>query len=137
MKNIASVMAAALMLAACGGAPQQPPPGPPQVGFVVVRSQPVTLTTELPGRTSPYETSDVRPQVNGLVLARLFQEGDIVRAGQPLYRIDPQPYQAQVASARAALARARAAIASSRALARRYGELVKINAISRQEFENA
>ena len=132
MKKLVPALAVALMLAACGGAPQQPQPGPPQVGFVVVQPQPVTLTTELPGRTSPYETSEVRPQVSGLVLARLFQEGDVVRAGQPLYRIDPQPYEAQVASARAAVTRARAAIASSRALARRYGELVKINAISRQ-----
>jgi membrane fusion protein (multidrug efflux system) len=103
----------------------------------VVKEQPVTLTTELPGRTAAYETSDVRPQVNGIILARLFEEGDVVAKGQPLYRIDPAPYQAQVANARAALAKARAAIASSAALARRYGELVKINAISRQDYENA
>ncbi len=137
--GLAIALATPLTLAACGGgAPQQQAPqGPPQVGFVTIREQPVTLTTELPGRTSAYETSEVRPQVNGLVLARLFQEGDFVRAGQPLYRIDAAPYQAQVASARAALARARSAIASSRALARRYGELVKINAISKQDFENA
>ncbi len=130
---------ALLSLAACGQAGQQPPGqgAPPPVGYVVVNEQPVTLTTELPGRTTAYETSDVRPQVNGLIVARLFQEGDMVTKGQPLYRIDPAPYQAQVASARAALAKARAAIASSAALARRYGELVKINAISRQDYENA
>ena len=126
-------------LAACHGAgdgqPSAPPPTP--VTFVTVREQPVGLTTELPGRTAPFETSDVRPQVSGLVLARLFTEGDVVRAGQPLYRIDPAPYQARVASARSALARSRAGIASSAALARRYGELVKINAIARQEYENA
>ncbi|PZT93168.1 efflux RND transporter periplasmic adaptor subunit [Sphingomonas sp. ABOLH] len=131
----------ALILSACGGGgesqQQGAPQGPPQVGFVTVQQQPVTLTTELPGRTAPYETSDVRPQVNGLILARLFQEGDYVRQGQPLYRIDPAPYQAAVASARAALSRAQASIASTRNLARRYGELVKINAISRQEYENA
>lgn len=126
-----------LLLAACGQAPQQPPPGPTPVGYVTVREQAVTLTSELPGRTSAYETSDVRPQVNGIVQARLFQEGDMVRQGQPLYRIDSTPYQAQVANAQAALARARAAIASSAALARRYGELVKINAIARQDYENA
>ncbi|VVT20162.1 multidrug efflux system [Sphingomonas sp. EC-HK361] len=126
-----------LLLAACGKAPQQPSPGPAPVGYVTVREQAVTLTSELPGRTSAYETSDVRPQVNGIVQARLFQEGDVVRKGQPLYRIDPTPYQAQVANAQAALARARAAIASSAALARRYGELVKINAIARQDYENA
>lgn len=135
-----AVLALALALAACGGGneqQQQAPQGPPTVGYVVVRPQAVTLTNELPGRTTAFETSEVRPQVNGLVLDRLFVEGDVVRKGQPLYRIDPAPYQAQVASARAALARARASIASSAALARRYSELVKINAISRQDLENA
>lgn len=136
MKKITPALV--LLLTACGGgAPQQPPAGPPEVGVVTVRQQAVTLSTELPGRTSAFETSDVRPQVNGLILKRLFTEGDVVRAGQPLYLIDPAPYQAQVANARAALARARAAIASSDALARRYQELVKINAISRQDAENA
>ncbi|MBW8843063.1 MAG: efflux RND transporter periplasmic adaptor subunit [Sphingomonadales bacterium] len=129
---------ALVSLAACGQGGQQPPAqGAPPVGYVIVKEQPVTLTSELPGRTTAYETSDVRPQVNGIILARLFQEGDVVGKGQALYRIDPAPYQAQVANARAALAKAQAAIASSAALARRYGELVKINAISRQDYENA
>jgi len=129
---------ALLALSACGGGQQQQAPqGPPTVGYVVVREAPVTLTTELPGRTTAFETSEVRPQVNGLVLKRLFVEGDVVHQGQALYLIDPAPYEAQVASARAALTRARSSIASSAALARRYGELVKINAIARQEFENA
>ncbi|WP_343527065.1 efflux RND transporter periplasmic adaptor subunit [Sphingomonas sp.] len=130
---------ALLALAACGGGDkqQQVAQGPAPVGYVVANEQPVTLTTELPGRTTAFETSDVRPQVNGLITQRLFVEGDVVHQGQPLYRIDPAPYQAQVASARAALTRARASIASSAALARRYGELVKINAIARQEYENA
>ena len=138
MNKFSASLAAALLLSACGSNPQpQAPAGPPQVGYVEVREAPVTLTSELPGRTTAFETSEVRPQVNGLVLQRLFTEGDQVHAGQPLYRIDPQPYQAQVASSRAALARARAAISSSQALARRYGELVKINAIARQDYENA
>jgi membrane fusion protein (multidrug efflux system) len=138
MKNIGLPIVAALVLAGCGGQPQQPPPpGPPQVSYVEIREQPVTLSSELPGRTAAFETSEVRPQVNGLVLQRLFTEGDQVRAGQALYRIDPQPYEAQVASARAALARSRAAISSSQALVRRYGQLVKINAIARQDYENA
>ena len=128
---------ALLALTACGGGQQQQAPQAPPVGYVIVREQPVTLTTELPGRTTAFETSEVRPQVNGLVLERLFVEGDVVHKGQPLYRIDPAPYEAQVASARAALTRARSSIASSAALARRYGELVKINAIARQEYENA
>jgi membrane fusion protein (multidrug efflux system) len=131
---------AVLALTACGDGgkqQQQAPQGPVPVGYTVVREEPVTLTTELPGRTAAFETSEVRPQVNGIVLERLFVEGDVVRKGQSLYRIDSAPYEAQVASARAALTRARSSIASSAALARRYGELVKINAIARQEFENA
>jgi membrane fusion protein (multidrug efflux system) len=128
---------AVLPLAACGKQEQPPAPPPPRVGYVAVAEQAVMLTSELPGRTTAYETSEVRPQVNGLITARLFEEGEQVRKGQALYRIDPSPYQAQVASARAALARAQAAIASSNALSRRYGELVKINAISRQDYENA
>lgn len=137
-KSSFAIVLTATLLAGCGsGKPQAPAPSTPQVGFVTVTPQSVTLTTELAGRTAAYETSDVRPQVNGLITARLFTEGDEVRAGQPLYRINSQPYQAQVASARAALSRARAAIASNDALARRYGELVKINAIAKQDYDNA
>ncbi|MES2058148.1 MAG: efflux RND transporter periplasmic adaptor subunit [Pseudomonadota bacterium] len=126
-----------LTLSACGQAPQQPQPGPTAVSVVTIREQAATLTTELPGRTAAFETSDVRPQVNGLIQARLFQEGDQVHAGQPLYRIDSAPYAAQVANASAGLRRAQASIASTQAFARRYAELVKINAISRQDYENA
>ena len=142
MANKGFALAALLMvpLAACGGkqdAAQQQPQGPPQVGVVTVQPESVTLTTTLPGRTTAFETSEVRPQVNGLITARLFTEGDQVTKGQALYRIDPQPYVAAVANARAALARARAAIGSTTALQRRYGELVKINAIARQDYENS
>ncbi|MYL99264.1 efflux RND transporter periplasmic adaptor subunit [Novosphingobium sp. FGD1] len=136
MKKITPALV--LLLSACGGGGEQPAPaGPTEVGVVTVREEAVVLSSELPGRTSAYESSDVRPQVNGLILERLFTEGDYVKEGQALYRIDPAPYRAQVASAQAALARARSAIASTAALARRYNELVKINAISRQEAENA
>ncbi|UAK24028.1 efflux RND transporter periplasmic adaptor subunit [Sphingomonas nostoxanthinifaciens] len=114
-----------------------PPPPPPQAGYVTVKEATVSLTTELPGRVAAFETSDVRPQVNGLILRRLFREGDEVRQGQALYQIDPAPYEAAVANARAALVRARAAINSSRNLAQRYGQLVAINAISKQDYENA
>ena len=135
--NRLAAPALALILAACGKNDAPPPPPPPSVGYITVAERAVTLTRELPGRTSAFETSDVRPQVNGLVLSRLFTEGDRVAKGQALYRIDPQPYEAQAANARAALARAQASIASSAELARRYGDLVKINAISKQDFENA
>ncbi|MDQ2877591.1 MAG: efflux RND transporter periplasmic adaptor subunit [Pseudomonadota bacterium] len=129
--------ALALFIVACAKQPAPPPPGPTEVGYVTVAEQAVTLTSQLPGRTTAYETSQVRPQVNGLVEARLFVEGDLVRKGQPLYRVDASPYRAQVSNARAALTHARAAIASTAALARRYGELVKINAVARQDYENA
>jgi membrane fusion protein, multidrug efflux system len=130
------ILLATLLAAGCHKAAPPPPP-PPPVGVVTVQLEPVTLTTELPGRTSPYESSEVRPQVDGIILRRLFQEGEIVHAGQTLYQIDPAPYAAQAANARAALARAQASIASTSALARRYGELVKINAIARQDYDNA
>lgn len=133
-----AALLASLLLAGCGSGEQKPTAPPtPEVSVLEVKPQATTLTVTLPGRTTAYETSEVRPQVNGLIVARLFQEGDAVRAGQALYRIDPQPYVQQVASARAALARARASIASSAALQRRYGELVRINAIARQDYENA
>lgn len=137
MKVVAPAIGLALLLASCSSQPQQPQSGPAQVSVVTIKASPVTLTTELPGRISAAETSDVRPQVNGIVVARLFEEGDFVRVGQPLYRIDPAPYEAQVASAQASLARARAAVASTAGLARRYQELVKINGVSQQELEDA
>jgi len=104
---------------------------------IVVTEQPVTLTAELPGRTAPYETSDVRPQVDGIIRARLFTEGDYVAAGQPLYRIDPVTYQARVANARAAVARAQASTIGAEGLARRYAELLKRNFVSRQNYDDA
>lgn len=118
-------------------APVQPAPPPTPVGVIVVSEQPVTLTAELPGRTAPYETSDVRPQVDGIIRARLFTEGDYVRAGQPLYRIDPVTYEARVANARAALARARASTIAADGQVRRYAELVKRDFVSKQLYENA
>lgn len=116
-------------------APAAPPPTP--VGVIVVTEQPVTLSTELPGRTSPYETSDVRPQVDGIIRARLFTEGDYVHSGQPLYRIDPVSYEARVANARAALAKARAATIAADSQVRRYAELVKRDFVSKQLYDNA
>lgn len=137
MSRSSAIVAFALLLASCGQQGEGEQAGAPPVGFIAVKAAPVTLSTQLAGRTSPYESSQVRPQVDGLIRARLFTEGDWVRAGQPLYRIDAAPYAAQAASARAALARARASVSASDALARRYGELVKINAVSKQEYDNA
>jgi membrane fusion protein (multidrug efflux system) len=118
-------------------APPQTPLPPSPVGVITVAEQPVTLSAELPGRTSAYETSDVRPQVDGIVRARLFTEGDYVRAGQPLYRIEPATDEAKVANARAALARAKASTIGAEGQVRRYAELLKRNFVSRQLYENA
>ena len=135
----ALLLAACATLAACSNdqADEGSAQGPPEVSVITIAEQPVTLTTELPGRITAYEVSEVRPQVSGLITRRLFTEGQSVKRGQPLYRIDAQPQRAQVASAKAALARARASIAASEALAKRYGELVEINAVSRQDYDDA
>ena len=114
-----------------------PPMPTPEVGVYVVHSEPVALQTELPGRTSPFEVSDVRPQVGGIVKARLFTEGSNVRAGQVLYQIDPATYQAAYDQAKAQLASAEANVATAQAKAARYADLVKINAVSRQDFDDA
>src|SRR5689334_20471912 len=79
----------------------EPAPPKPAVTVVDLHARPVSVTTELPGRVSAYRIAEVRPQVNGVVLKRLFKEGDLVAAGQQLYQIDPAPYQAALASARA------------------------------------
>jgi membrane fusion protein (multidrug efflux system) len=130
-------LAATLAAAACAKHGGPPPRGPPEVAVVTVTAAPVELTTELPGRTAPYETSDVRPQVNGIIIGRPFTEGGNVRAGQVLYQIDPAPYRAALDQARALEANAEALLATARAKADRYGDLVKINAVSRQDYDDA
>lgn len=128
--------AATLSLAACGKAPPSPPP-PPSVGFVVLKTEPVTLTTELPGRISAQEISDVRPQVSGVVRQRLFEEGSIVHAGQVLYVIEDAQYRASVLTAQGQLATAQATIRSTGLQADRYRQLAAANAISKQDADNA
>jgi membrane fusion protein (multidrug efflux system) len=104
---------------------------------MTLRAQPVSIVTELPGRTVAYRIAEVRPQVNGVVLKRLFVEGSQVKAGQQLYQIDPAPFQASYESAQAALARAQATATSSRLLAQRYKPLSEAHAVSRQDYDNA
>ncbi|KQS03595.1 hemolysin D [Sphingomonas sp. Leaf357] len=129
-------MASTLALAGCGKTPPPAPP-PPSVGFVVMKTEPVTLTTELPGRIAAAETSDVRPQVSGVIRQRLFQEGSIVRAGQVLYVIEDAAYRASVLNAQGQLANAQATIRSTGLQADRYRQLVQANAISKQDSDNA
>ncbi len=130
-----------LSLAALGacGKKSAPPAAtrPVEVGVVTLAVAPVTLTRELPGRTSAYRVAEVRARVNGIVLKRLFTEGADVKQGQALFTIDPQPYQAALDSAKATLARAEANVANARIQAQRFTELVADNAVSKQEYDNA
>lgn len=124
-----------LALAACGQQKAAPPP--PKVGVVTLAAGTATLVNELPGRISARETADVRPQINGVIRRRLFTEGSFVKAGQVLYEIDDAPYRAALAQAQGSLAVARASIASTEAQARRYKDLVAINAVSKQQYDDA
>ena len=109
----------------------------PVVGVIVARAEPVPLMTELTGRTMPSETAEVRPQVSGLITARLFTEGSQVAKGQPLYQIDARPYAATEAQARAALANAQAIVESTRLKAERYRNLAATGGISKQDAADA
>jgi membrane fusion protein (multidrug efflux system) len=104
---------------------------------MTLQAQPVTLEADLPGRTNPYQVSDVRPQISGIIQDRLFEEGSDVHAGQLLYRIDPAPYQAAYDQAVAQLANARAVLTSARLKAARYADMVQIAAVSRQDADDA
>jgi len=114
-----------------------PPSGPPEVGIVVVKPEKVSLTTELSGRTVSQLVAEVRPQVGGIIQKRMFTEGSDVKAGQILYQIDPATYQAVFASAKASEARAEANLIAVRLKAGRYQDLVKINAVSQQDNDDA
>ncbi len=137
LRTTVLTFACAAMLAGCGPSKTPPLMGPPEVGVITIKPQPVTLTTTLPGRTSPFAVSDVRPQVNGIIQARLFQEGANVRAGQVLYQIDPATYKATYDQAKAQLASAEANVATAKVKAERYGDLVKINGVAKQDYDDA
>jgi membrane fusion protein (multidrug efflux system) len=126
------------ILAACSsGRTATPPSPPPEVGVVTLHPQPVTITTDLPGRLAPYRVAEVRPQVSGVIVKRLFTEGSEVKAGQQLYQIDPAPFQANLESAQASLARARATLKSAALLTQRYKPLAEARAVSQQDYDNA
>jgi membrane fusion protein (multidrug efflux system) len=108
-----------------------------EVGVVTITPAPVALTRELPGRTSAYRVAEVRARVNGIVQKRLFVEGSDVKEGQPLFRIDPAPYEAALDGAKAALARAEATLANARLQAQRHADLIKNNVVSQQDHDNA
>jgi membrane fusion protein (multidrug efflux system) len=139
--SILRVLGAVLLVAGCSG-DKQPAPGAgapqaPAVTVVTVRTETVSVTAELPGRTTPYLVAEVRPQVTGIVKERLFKEGSDVKAGQVLYRIDPATYQAAYDSARANVTRAEANLEAARLKAERYAELVKVKMVSLQANDEA
>jgi membrane fusion protein (multidrug efflux system) len=113
------------------------PGGPPLVSVITLAPAPVSLTRELPGRTSAYKVAEVRARVSGIILKRSFTEGSVVSEGQVLFEIDPATYRAELASAQATLARTEANLASARAQAARYEELIQAKAISRQDYDNS
>ncbi|HEY4276301.1 MAG TPA: efflux RND transporter periplasmic adaptor subunit [Rhizomicrobium sp.] len=129
VRNLSVMVFVAAVVAACGQQ-QQPPQMTPMAGFVVVKEQPVQLTAELPGRTDPTAVSEIRPQVSGIIKKRLFTEGSVVKVGQPLYQIDPAPYQAAYDSAAATLS-------AAKTKAVRFAELLKASAIAPQDNDNA
>jgi membrane fusion protein (multidrug efflux system) len=126
-----AVLALVAALTACGAKKEAaPPPAPVAVKVVTLNAQSVSLTTDLPGRLVAYKVAEIRPQVNGVVLKRMFVEGTDVKEGQQLYQIDPALYQAAYDSAAASAE-------SSRLQAERYKPLAEANAVSRQDYDNA
>jgi membrane fusion protein (multidrug efflux system) len=135
---------AILSAVACRQKPANAAPAVPEVGVITVQPEQVVLTTELPGRTSAYLVAEIRPQVNGLIKSRHFQEGAMVKAGELLYQIDPAPYEAAYSQAKATLATAQADLATAqanlpavRARAERYSGLVGIHAVGEQDRDDA
>lgn len=132
------IIISAALLAGCNDqGDTQAHPAEPQVTVHVVESAPLAVTTELPGRTTPFRIAEVRPQVSGIVLKRNFTEGSDIEAGQSLYQIDPATYQADYDSAKGGLAKSEAAAAIAHLTVKRYVPLVGTKYISQQEYDQA
>ncbi|HWU04768.1 MAG TPA: efflux RND transporter periplasmic adaptor subunit [Novosphingobium sp.] len=129
-------LASMLALAGCSGKQAAPAQQPAEVGVVTLKTEPVTLSNELTGRVTAVNTADVRPQVDGLIRDRLFEEGSMVRAGQPLYQIDPRLYRASLGTAQAQLESAQATLANADAKLKRYQSLSDPTAVSRQDLDD-
>jgi membrane fusion protein (multidrug efflux system) len=132
-----AALALLVLVSGCAAKAPKATPAPPEAGYVVLKPQDVPLPVELAGRTAAFETSEVRPQVSGLIKARRFTEGALVRQGQTLYEIDPSLYRAAEAQAAASLANAEATQAAAQAKADRYKPLADIEAVSRQDYTDA
>ncbi len=132
-----------LLLSGCGTGEQAAPQAAaaqmpaPEVSVVTLKAEDITLTRELPGRINASLVAEVRPQVSGIVKERLFTEGGYVKAGQPLYQLEDATYQAELQRAEASLARAKATLESAEITAKRMAELVKIDAVSHQDNDDA
>jgi len=116
---------------------QQGAPHAPQVGVVTLKTEPLNVTTELPGRTAAFRIAEVRPQVGGIILKRNFVEGSEIKAGTSLYQIDPATYQAAYDSAKGDLVKAQANAQISRVTVNRYKPLLGTNYISKQDYDTA
>ena len=109
----------------------------PEVAVVTIQPERVVITSELPGRTSAFRTAEIRPQVNGLILKRAFEEGSDVTQGDLLYQIDPAPYQAAYDQAKATVAMAEAQLPALRAREKRFKELAESHAVGQQDYDDA
>jgi membrane fusion protein (multidrug efflux system) len=116
---------------------KQSAPHTPEVGVVTLKSAPLQITTELPGRTSAYRIAEVRPQVSGIILKRNFEEGSEIKAGVSLYQIDPATYQAAYDSAKGDLAKAQASANIAQLTLKRYQKLLGTKYISQQDYDTA
>ena len=133
----AAASLALFLLAGCGKKPPAAAPPPPEVGVVTIQSGPLPITTELPGRIDPVRTAEVRARVAGILLKQVYREGSDVKAGDVLFQIDPAPLQAIYDSAKASLAKAEASVKQAQAQADRDAVLVKIHAVSQQDYDTA
>lgn len=134
--SLVMALSTVVSLGACSGKPNQQMPQT-EVGVVTLKAERLPVHTELPGRTVAYMTSDVRPQVGGILRKRLFTEGADVKAGQVLYEIDPATYQASYDNAAGTLAQAEAEVLSARPKAERYRSLLAADAVSKQDADDA
>ncbi|WP_075180499.1 efflux RND transporter periplasmic adaptor subunit [Pantoea sp. 1.19] len=132
------MLSGSVVLTGCDDKPsQQGQQQAPEVGVVTLKTEPLQVTTELPGRTSSYRIAEVRPQVSGIILKRNFVEGSDIKAGESLYQIDPATYQAAYDSAKGDLAQAQANAQIAALTVKRYKPLLGTQYISKQEYDQA
>ncbi|EKS34850.1 efflux RND transporter periplasmic adaptor subunit [Afipia broomeae] len=139
MTSMALLFGAAVLLSGCNdqSVASAQPPEPPEVSVVTVKASSQAIIRELPGRIAPLRVADVRPRVSGIILSRTFEQGREVKAGEPLYQIDPKPFEVELQAAEAALAKAEAALLQASQHAIRIETLTKSNAASQAANEVA